>query len=311
MRHFFGKNILIVILLICGLVVFGYNYAAQNLKSFLSAILEENFDTELSIGHIGLGFPLCLELKDVEIKDSVNIRTVRIYPNPASFLLKNKIIVSMVKIIEPVVRIKSERGKELPVPNFLKKRNVRISSNISAPDFYFSKIHIENGSLIYSNNKENMLEFVKIRGTVGSSGLYFSKDNSFRFSTAGFLKNKDSDFLSPLKIKGYVEVDDTIKARLQANNIKLDALGPIYMEYLDHMLDQGEIELESDIRISKRNLIAKCSLKVEDALFKKELDRKMNPPLVASFILFFNFRNKIVKLKNIQSNFFKFISGQT
>ena len=308
MRHFLKKAIpIITILLISGFVFFGYNYTIDNLKAHLSCLLEANFDVKPSIGFVGLRLPLSLELKDVRIGDSVSVGSVRIYPNPASFLLKNKLIVSTVKIIDPVVKIKIGEDRKIISPNFLKKREKKVSSETAAPNFYTSKMHIENGTLIYNEGKEGMLEFVKIKANIEGPGIYFSKGNSFRFAIKGFLKDKDADFLTPLKTDGILEVSDVIKLKLQATDISVDTLGPIYSKYLSSVVEKGKLDFKSDVQISEANLIAKCFLEGEDIVFKKDPDKKIDTPFVATFYLLINFENRIVKIKNLQGNFLKLI----
>lgn len=301
MKHFLKKSVpIVIVLLISGLVFLGYSYVARNLKSFISGFTEENFGSQISISRISLRLPLCLELKNVKLGNSVDISSVRIYPSPASFLAGNRFIVSKVKIIDPVVRIKNGGS-------ILKQKERRIFSKNLAATFFFSTIDIQNGTLVYERGKEDMLEFVRIKGTLESPGIYFSKGSNIRFVAKGFLKNKDSDFLSPLRISGHVEPDNVAKARLQASDIKLDTLGSIYTRYLSRRIKDGRVNLESDIQISKNNLIAECSLEGEDIVVKETTEQEINAPFVANFILLINFKGNLVKIKRLHGNFLKLI----
>jgi len=298
---------ILIILLISGAVFFGYRHAATALGSYISDFSEEKFNAKVSIGCAGLGLPLCLELKDVEINESINIRSVRIYPNPLPFLLKNRIILSTVKIVEPVVRIKKGKGRKIAIPDFLKKEKDTAALKTPAPNFYFSKIYIQNGTLIYEKEKETALEFVGLKGVIERPGFYFSKNNGIRFAVAGFLKNRDSDFLSPLKINGYMESDDVMKARVQCSDIKINTSGPIYKKYLSGIVEKGRVDFKSDVRVTKTNMIAECSVEGEDVVLRKDVDQKIDTPLVANFIVLIGFRNKVVKVKNLQGNFLNLI----
>lgn len=313
MRRFIGKAIIITSLLICAVVFLGYKYAMRNLRSFVSSFSKESFDAEVSIDHIGFGFPLFLELRNVEIGDSFEVRSVQVYPNPASFLLRDKVIVSVVRLVDPVLRIKAEKDRQPGIPDFLKRKTARetsTSSSPSLPRFYFSRVEVQNGILMYDGNEGSSLEFVKLGGVAESPGLYFSKDSAFQFFLTGFFKNKKSDFLSPLEVKGRVAADNTVKARLRLSDVKLKGLEPLYSRYLSHVAEEGAIDLKSNIRISKRDLMADCALKGKDIVLKEGLAQNIDVPLVAGFILFFNFRNRVVKLKNIRGNFLNIIPGQ-
>ncbi|MBU1061784.1 MAG: hypothetical protein KJ952_03570 [Candidatus Omnitrophica bacterium] len=304
-----GKTTSIIgIFFIFVLVFFGYTYATKNLKVVLSNFLKKKFNTEFSIGYVRIGFPFCLELKDVTISHSVDIRSVCIYPNPAPFLLKDRPLISFVKIIDPVVRIKRGEGIKPDIAGFLNEKGDIVLSKVPLSSFYFSKIQIQNGTLIYDGGDKGSLEFVKIKGTLEGPRFCLSKDNVFRFIAKGSLKNKDTGFLSPLILNGYIESSDSISARIQANDIELDTLSHIYTEYLHRTVsEKGRISFDSDIKISGGNLIAKCFLEGKDVILREALDKKNNTPLVASFILLVNLRNNLVKIQNLRGNFLDLI----
>ena len=310
MRDIFKKiTSVFIIALVCFSLFFGYHYAAKNLTSFISAFLNENFDTKISIKKAGVGFPLCLELKDVKIGEAINIKSVQVYPDPRSFLLKNRAIVSTVKIVNPVVEIKKERAASSYIPDFLNRREKKDSSVISEPGFYFSKIQIENGSLIYKAG-EDIIEFVDIKGNIENPGIFFSRENPCQFTATGFLKNKDSAFLSPLRIDGFVEASSAIKARIELSGIRLDGLGPLYGKYLSQLIEEASFDFKSDIQFSKKNLLARCFLEGKDIVLKKGEGQRLDRAIEASFILLVNFRNNLVKVKNLQGNFLKVILGR-
>jgi len=222
-------------------------------------------------------------------------------------LLKNRIILSTFKIVEPVVKIKRGKIRKIAIPDFLKKEKGTAALKTPAANFYFSKIYIQNGTLIYEKEKETVLEFVRLKGVIERPGFYFSKNNDIRFAAVSFLKNRDSNFLSPLKINGYMESDDVMKARVQCSDVKINTLGPIYKKYLSDIIEQGRVDFKSDVRITKSNLIAECFMECEDVVLKKDLDQKIDTPFAATFIMLVGFRNKVVKLKNLRGNFFNLI----
>lgn len=309
MKLSFRRNtFVILIFLISSTLFLGYRYTTKNLKSLLPIFLKENFNTQLSIGRVGFGFPLCLELKDVKIQDAIDIETVQIYPSPLSFLLKKGLIISTIKIVNPVVRIEKMTAGQFVVPDFLKEKEREKESSLPVSGFYFSKIRVHNGTLIYDEGKDSMQKFVGIKGVLESPMFHLpKKDTTLRFKAVGFLKNKGSDFLSPLRIDGRIESGNVLKARFQASDIKIDTLGPIYAKYLSNIVKEARINFDTDIQISKTNLVAKCLFKGEDILLKEGLDQKIDAPLVADFILLFNFKSKMLKLKNLRSNFLELV----
>lgn len=291
---FFRKFIsIVIVLLLSAAAIFGYNYAKKNLESLVSGFLKGNFNVTTSIGSVRIGFPLCVELKDVKISDSIDIKKVRVYPYP----------VSTVRVTEPVIRIK--RGKEagfLSIPDFFKKTGKDASSG-TAPvsNFYFSRIHIQDGTLIYDQDDGSALEFVNITGNIENSGVFFSK---------GFLKNKDSDFLSPLTVVGLLTSDNLFKARLQLEDVKVSTFTSLYAKYLTNFVKDGMVDCKSDIHISNKNLIAKCFLEGRDIVLKKDQGQKLDAPVLASFILLINFKSDLVKIKNLEGNVLDVILGR-
>lgn len=303
-----------IILLLSVAVIFGYNYAKKNLESLVSVFLKDNFNVTASVGSMKIGFPLCVELRDVKIGDSVDIKKVRIYPNPAPFLLKKNFIVSSVKIVEPVIKIKrGKREGSLSIPDFLKKIEQGVSSDKgSAPlsNFYFSRMHVQDGTLIYEEGRENALEFINIRGNIQNAGIFSPKGGVCQFAATGFLKNKDSDFLSPLGVTGFVKSDNLIKIKAQIDDVKVGTFGSIYAKYLSNLIQEGSVDCKSDIHLSNKNLIAKCFLEGQDIVLKKDQGQKLDAPVLASFILLVNFKSSLVKIKNLEGNFLDIILGR-
>ena len=120
--NYFRKIIVVaIVLLAIASLVIAYRYATERLEWFVTEFLEENFEENISVASVGLGLPLCLELRDVKINDSVNIRNIRLYPNPKSFLMKKDFMISKVKVIDPVVKIKKNGKRGFQVLDFLKK----------------------------------------------------------------------------------------------------------------------------------------------------------------------------------------------
>ncbi len=310
MRAIFKKIAAVFITtLACFSLFFGYRYVTKNLTSFISTFLNKNLDTKILIKKAGIGFPLCLELKGVEIGEAINIKSVQVYPDPRGFLLKNRAIVSTVKIVNPVLEIKKERKPRSCIPDFLNRREKKYASGISEPKFYFSKIRIQNGSLIYETG-EDIIEFVDIKGNIENPGIFFSREGPCQFAATGFLKNKDSGFLSPLRMDGFVEAGSAIKARVELSGIGLDRLGPLHGKYLSQLIEEASFDFKSDIQISKKNLLARCFLEGEDIVLKKGEGQRLDTAIEASFILLVNFRNNLVKVKNLQGNLLKVIFGR-
>ncbi len=309
MWDIFRKIILaLVAFSIVVLFFFGYTYATKNMPMFVTRFLGERIGGKISVGHVRIGFPLCVELKDVRINDYVDIKKAQVYPNLATLFFKNKTLVSSVKIVEPVVKLGKEKKKDFLVADFLDKNES--SYNEPGINFRVSSIDIKNGTLIYDGEKDG-LEIVNIKGSVKNPGIFFADNNICQFAVAGFLKNKESDFLSPVKIEGLVGTDNVVKARLLASDVKPENLGPVYTKYLSKLIEGGRVDIKSDMQVSGKNLVAKCSLEGEDIFSGKEGSQGSEAPLKLSFVLLANFSNKLVKIKDLQSNFFKLIFSES
>ena len=101
--------------------------------------------------------------------------------------------------------------------------------------------------MIYEKEKENILEFIGLKGVLERPGFYFSKNNDIRFAATGFLKNRDSDFLSPLKINGYMESDEVMKVKVGTADIKQELKT---LEGLRNRLGEMDLRLDANQGLS-------------------------------------------------------------
>lgn len=298
MKYLFKRTIyLACIFLIIGLFFLGYRYTARNLKTFVTSALEKNFGTRLSIAHMKIKFPLCLVLKGVKINDTIAISKVYVYPSPESVFLKKTFIFSSVKLIDPVVKIK--KGEDYHLAGF------KAAGDSSAKDsnavFYISRIDIENGEFMYDLGGENKIDLIKINGSLKGPAVYFAGKKPFSFKIAGSIKNQGSNALSPLNIAGLITANYAVKAKLKVQDVALDTLGDIYKRHLQGKVTKGSLNLNSKIFISKNNLKADCFCRINDIILR-DTTSKLSMPLIASFILGFNFKDKAVKIDNLQTN---------
>ena len=163
MKSLFKKTVyLVTIALIISLFFLGYTYTARNIKSLVVGTLEKSFGAKLSIAHMKISFPLCLELKDIKINNTISVSKIYVYPSPASVFLKKTFIFSSVKVIDPVVKIKKGESYNFSGFTVLKNDTRRVSSKDSKAVFYVSRIDVENGTLVYDFGNENKIELVKI-----------------------------------------------------------------------------------------------------------------------------------------------------
>jgi hypothetical protein len=309
MKPLFKKIIYIAaIFLIIGLISLAYTYTAGNLKSFVVKTLENSFGAKLSIAHMRISFPLCLELKGVKINDTVTVSKVYIYPSPEVIFLKKPFIVSKVRIVEPVVRLK-DGGYNFSGFTTLTNGAQGPSHRGSKALFYVSRIEIEKGSLIYGSESAERIEVVNINGQLKGPYVYFASTKPFNFEVSGFIKDNFSGILSPLRLEGLISGVSgmpVIKAKLQANDVALGSLGKIYQNYLEDKVTGGSLNLDTKILISEGDLKADCFCRINDVILNGAAG-KLSMPLLASFILGFDFKDKSIKIDNLQTNLFSLL----
>ncbi len=302
MKHIFKKTIYLAgILLIIGLILLGYNYTARNLKSYAVSALEKSFGAKLSIAHMRISFPFCLQLKGVKINDTISIAKVYIYPSPASAFFKKTFIFSSIKALEPVIKIKKGRYESFGGFRQLGHTTEQFPKD-SKTVFYVSRIDVENAAVIYEEEDGTRIELVKINAHLKSPYTYLIAGRLLNFSASGFIKNKDLQAsLSPLHIEGWIKGDYTVKAKLEAQDVSLETMGSLYQKYLKQNVEKGSLNLNSKISISKNGLKADCFCKINDIILK-DAAQKISAPLIASFILGFDFKDKAIKIDNLQTN---------
>jgi len=302
MEPLFKKTIYLAVIFIIVLgLVFGYNYAAGNLKSFVVKTLENSFGAKLSIAHMRMSFPLCLQLKGVKINDAITIAKVYVYPSPEAVFLKKTFIFSSIKITGLAIKIKKGENGDFSYLKTLKNETLENASKDSKTLFYVSRIDIENGAFTYDSGNGNKIELVKINGNFKCPYAYLAGSKPFSFKIESFIKNQNLDTLSSLRISGLITKEFVIKAKLQAQDVALENLGELYNKYLETKIVGGNLNLDSKIIISKNNMKADCFCRINDMILKGAA-QKISMPLIASFILGFDFKDKAVKVDNLQTN---------
>ena len=302
MKPLFKKTIyLAAIFLIAGLILLGYTYTARNLKALVVSELEKSFGTKISIAHMRMSFPLCLQLKGVKINDTITIAKVYIYLSPASAFLKKTFIFSSIKVLEPVIKIKKGHYENFAGFRQFGNDTARLDSKDSKVVFFVSRIDVENATVIYEEEDGTRVELVKIGANLKSPYIYLIAGRFLNFNASGFVKNKDPKILSPLRIQGWIKGDYTVKAKLKIQDVGLEALGSVYQKYLKQKVEKGNLNLYSKILVSKNDLKADCFCRINDIMLKDAVSR-LSMPLIASFVLGFDFKDKALKIDNLQTN---------
>lgn len=307
MKPLFKKSIYIAaIFIIIALIFLGYTYTAGNLKSFVAKELEKNFGVKLSVAHMRMSFPLCLQLKGVKINDTITIAKVYIYPSLASAFLKKTFIFSGIKILEPVIRIKKGHYESFAGFGQFQNDTIDSSSKSSKAVFFVSGIDVENAAIIYEDENGAGIEFIKINAHLKSPYSYLMTSGLVNFNASGFIKNKDTDALSPVRLTGRIKKDYTVKAKLMAQDVGLRALGPVYEKYMKRTVENGSLDFTGRILVSKNDLKANCFCSINDIILKDAVT-KLSVPVIASFILGFDFKDKAIKIDKLQTNLFSLL----
>jgi len=302
MKTFFKKTIyLSAIFIIIGLIFLGYTYTARNLKSFVAKELEKSFGAKLSITHMKMSFPLCLQLKGVKINDTITIAKVYIYPSSASAFLKKTFIFSHIKILEPVIRMKKGHYESFAGFAQFKNDTINPSSKSSKTVFFISRIDVENATIIYEDEEGAVIELVKINANLKSPYVYLMAGKFLNFNASGFIKDKNSEMLSPVYLTGWIKGNYTVKAKLKAQGVGLAVFGSVYEKYLKQRVENGSLDFTSRILVSKNDLKADCFCKINDIILKNTV-QNVSASLIATFILGFDFKTKAVKIENLQTN---------
>jgi len=301
MKLLFRKVLYIAaIFIILAALFFGYNYAAGSLKSFVADALEKNFGAKLSIAHMRISFPLCLELKGIKINDTISVSKICVYPSPASIFFKKIFIFSNIRIIDPVIRVKKGENDNFASFDTLKDNTPADGRNDSKTLFYVSRIDVENGTFIYDLGN-SAFEFVKIKARIRNPDLHIAGNKPSVFKMTGFIKGNGPDILSPLRAGGIITRRLMIKARLQIDGVAVENLGNVYENYLKSRIVKGNLNLNSRILVSKNGLKADCFCRINDIILK-DTAQEVSAPLIAKFILGLDFRNRALRISNFQTN---------
>ena len=308
MKYLFKKTLYLVLAFIVISALFaGYRYASKSLRMFAAKAIEDSFGARISIAHMKVRFPLCLQLKGIKINDTIEIAKVYIYPSPASLFAGKTLVFSKVRIVEPVIRIKSSRQHGLE-DLFVQKDTKALAQRPAS--FFVSAIQIENSSFIYDIDGQAGVEIVKLSGNIKANITDAVRSPRLNFKFKGFFKEGGSGKAAPLRVTGIVTRDSAIKAKLQARGVSLEVLGPLYERFLKVKVGKAALNLDSRIIVSKNNLKADCFCKINDIILK-DAATQISAPLIATFVLRFDFGNRAVKITNLQTNLLSLIFNRS
>ncbi len=295
---------LLVLTVIAG-SFYAYTHVTNNLKTIISKSGSKNTGSDFSIGKTGLSFPLCLELKNVKYKNLITAPSVKIYPNLISLFLKDKLLISAVKISDPVIDINKKDVTNFNLIAFIKK----IEDLIPYKFVYFSSIYMKNCIFSFSKNDRQLFEFVDIEGVVKGPKLYFPRDRKFDFSARGYLKNPESDILSPVSMGGKITLDKKVKGDLLIDDIKISAVDQFYESRFISLIKEASVDFHSDFMITENFIKATCAVIGNDVVLEKAPDTKKETPLAISMVLLYSFKSKILKIKDLKGNLYRFFSN--
>ncbi|MFH1783260.1 MAG: hypothetical protein ABH848_06565 [Candidatus Omnitrophota bacterium] len=302
MKIFFRKIIpVLLVLILSGMVFFGHQGTTRHIKNLLSEFSKKKFNTELYIGYINIRPPLYFELNNVKIGDIANIRSIRIQPNLTAFLVNRKDIGVKVSVIEPKIVVKKENTKQVTISDFIESKKEEFLTDYSFLTCYFSSISVQKGTFIYDDDTSDPITLVNIRGNLRGPKFHFGRPNVFNFNFLGFLKNKDSNLTSPLRLAGVAKSTKDIKAEFFASDIDV-GIFPFYAKYINQMIKGATLDFRSDIQIVENDLVADCFIKAKDIILKEGTQISAEPPFIATFLLFSNLKNKAFKIKELQGN---------
>jgi len=301
------RNILLILLGITVILSLSLGYqrwidrAGLHIEHFLETILNE----KCYINKLKLDLPLRLELDGIGIGDYAFIERAYIYPRLSISFFKKQPIIFTLKILNPKVRLTGTDSKWYPDIHFLDTAKPFMFENGLASVFNITDIYIINGSLIYDLGSGRLLEFMDIKGDIRNFDAYLYKKSPLYFSATSSLKNYNTDVSATIGLDGTMALNGEIDAFLRLRDVSIFTLGNFFSKYLEGLIKNGKVDIDSKIRFSKNFLVADCNLESRDLKLEKEIDKNIGTPIVASFLLLVNFEKNLVKIKALKGNFLK------
>lgn len=298
-----------IVLIIVGLLIFGYIFFATKSKAFVADFIKKGITENVSIGYIGIEYPLRIALRDVKIfqrestekKDIVKIDRVYIYPHPV-LSFKNRILISKVDIIHPVIAV--TRGTDgsfnISIPNGMLKAQ-------QSRNLFISRIDLEDGRLQYLDKKLNNgfnLDLENIDARFDSISFPFGQGTS-RFRLFADIKGRQSH-PATLSLNGYIKMQDkSLKAKLSIEDFNVNTLESLYKRYLGGFVKEGVLNCYSRLDLQNQTLKADCRLNIERASFVKDINISPADNMVAEFSLTMNLKDNTIKINNVKGNLFE------
>ncbi|MFH1397890.1 MAG: DUF748 domain-containing protein [Candidatus Omnitrophota bacterium] len=270
-------GIIIILFLLLSIVV------ALFTKPIAISQIESNFKLKTNIGSLSLGFPLSVNIRNLNIQGLVKVEEISLKPSILGFLA-GKIVLNELRIIKPQISLVMDKNGKLNIPQFENKGK--------QPPIFLAGLDIRQGKVFFVDQK------------IGSAGYKITLSNinakisKVSFPITSLLANFDvSAMLGDNAEKGIATASGWIdfgpkdmEGRIELKDIEMTYFAPYIQGLQDSPLggfmdSSAKLNASSDLKAVNNNLAVKCRIKVmnlsSEFTFKTKLDK---PVIDASMI---------------------------
>jgi len=274
-------------ILIAGVIIFAlifalaYGFLFLQGKAIAISQLENLTHKKVTIDYLGLGFPLNLEIKNLNIEGLIKADYVYISPSIPGFLT-GSVVLNDLKLIRPEFTYEKtqspiiESAADINTPFVLATAQSKaIPEKKQPPRLIIKHLNIKDGKLDFVDH------------TVGSDGIKITvKDINFdltnlyiyphsavtNFTLEGRIPWQQGQEEGKIEAKGWMNLfKKDMEATVKITDIDGISLYPYYSQWVD--LEKARIESArlnwiSDIKSVNNNLTAACHLELTDMAFK-------------------------------------------
>lgn len=238
-------------------------------RAIIIGQIERNLKLKATIKTVTLGFPLSINISELDIKGLMKADSVFASPSILGFLA-GKVVFNELRIINPqIIIIKNSDGK-LNIPEFKPKGK--------QPPILLAALKITSGKLIFIDKKVNpqghRIAVDNINVNIAKSA--FPPTSLYtRFDISAFLEDSSNNPSGTALARGWIDFrPKDMEGKIELKDIDAVSLAPYYRNFIPaENLVSPKLNFTADLKAENNNLAIKCHVE-----FRKQNPIKENPP---------------------------------
>ncbi|MCK9603213.1 MAG: DUF748 domain-containing protein [Candidatus Omnitrophica bacterium] len=235
-------------------------------KKFIESRIEQSLKMKVSLGKISLGFPLSVNIKNLELGNIFKADVVSFSPNLLG-LMAGKVVLDGVTITRPLINLEQSPEGKLNLPQIAQKGK--------QPPVFLTGLTINNGKLIFTDKKisaegyKTILEGINLK--VSKVMLPPTSLNT-RFNLSANFLSPDGKALGSIDTNGWIDFrPKNMDAIFQIKDLEVTHFSPYYGDFISsRKILSGKLNFTSYLKAKNNDLKAECKLLLSGLTYEQQ-----------------------------------------